>query len=159
MTTRKKTLQSIAQNEKRDQSEKSENIFSNKAHGRLIEKDIKQTEDNLKHLQKTSQKDDEQQHELYKNVKDSEFMRRKKEKDVKKLHEVFLTKQKENSAMIKQVLAKVFEEEQNMQQDLAREKAKLDKVWFFFRLIYSIKNLTLNIFIISSIIRNVKKHI
>ena len=65
---------------------------------------------------------------MYRTVKDSEFLRRKQEKDLRKLQDHYKVKQKENSAMIKEILAKVFEEEQDMQQKITREKAKLDKV-------------------------------
>ena len=121
-------MQSIAQLEKKTQNEKAENEFSTKANSRLIEQDVKHYEDNVKHLQKVAQKDDEQQHELYRTVKESEFLRRKQEKELSKLQELYKTKQKENSAMIKEVLAKIFEEEQIMQQKIVREKARLDKV-------------------------------
>lgn len=79
-------------------------------------------------MQKIALKDDEQQHELYRSVKDSEFLRRKQEKDLKKLQENYKIKQKENSAMIKEILARVFEEEQEMHHKISKEKAKLDKV-------------------------------
>ena len=128
MTNRKKTIQSIVQQEKKEQNEKIETELSIKAHSRLIEQEVRQQEDNLKHIQKIAQKDDEQQHELYRSVKDSEFLRRKQEKDLRKLQNHYKIKQKENSALIKEILAKVFEEEQEMQQKISREKARLDKV-------------------------------
>jgi hypothetical protein len=128
VTNRKKTIQSIVQQEKKEQNEKIETELSIKAQSRFIEQEVRQQEDNLKHIQKIAQKDDEQQHELYRSVKDSEFLRRKQEKDLRKLQDHYKIKQKENSAMIKEILAKVFEEEQEIQQKISREKAKLDKV-------------------------------
>lgn len=127
VTNRKKTIQSIVQQEKKEQNEKIETELSIKAQSRFIEQEVRQQEDNLKHIQKIAQKDDEQQHELYRSVKDTEFLRRKQEKDLRKLRDHYKIKQKENSAMIKEILAKVFEEEQEMQQKISREKAKLDK--------------------------------
>lgn len=92
----------------------------------------------MKHFQKVAQKDEEQQHELYKLVKDSEFSRRKQEKEVKKLQEEFVYKQKENSAIIKELLAKIFAEEKILQNKFLKEKAKLDKVISFHSIIFSI---------------------
>jgi len=128
VTERKMQIANRSFSEKKEKSEAFELLHSHKASKRYIESEIKQHEDHLKHFQKVTQKDEEQEHELYKVVKDSEFSRRKQEKEVRELQEKLNQKKKENSVIVKQVIAKAFADEQSLQQDLIKEKAKLDKL-------------------------------
>jgi Fe2+ transport system protein B len=74
------------------------------------------------------QKDDEVEQDLYKSVKEAEFNRRKKDNELKKLQDQFVEMKKQNAIQIKQIIAKAFAEEQDFQQKIFKEKAKLDKV-------------------------------
>lgn len=128
ITNRRNQLQSRALNERIERNEEHENLFKTKATHKLTELQVKDHEDHLKHFQKIAAKDEEVEQELYKNVKEAEFLRRKKENELKKLQEEFIELKKQNAARVKEVLAKAFQEEQEFQQKLFREKAKLDKV-------------------------------
>lgn len=74
------------------------------------------------------QKDDEVEQDLYKSVKEAEFNRRKKDNELKKLQDQFVEMKKQNAIQIKQIIAKAFAEEQEFQQKIFKEKARLDKV-------------------------------
>lgn len=103
-------------------------MFRNKAAHKLTELQAKDHEDHLKHFQKLVQKDDEIEQDLYKTVKEAEFMRRKKDMELKKLQEQLIEMKKQNSAQIKELIAKAFSEEQDFEQKILKEKSKLDKV-------------------------------
>lgn len=85
----------------------------------------------MKHFQKLVQRDDELEQELFKTVKEAEFLRRKKDTELKKLQEQFNEVKKQNAIQIKQAIAKAFAQEQEFEQKIYREKAKLDKVFNF----------------------------
>ena len=89
---------------------------------------VKDHEDHLKHFQKLVSKDDELEQDLYKTVKEAEFNRRKKDNELRKLQEQFIEMKRLNAIQIKEAIAKAFAEEQDFQQKIQREKAKLDKV-------------------------------
>lgn len=89
---------------------------------------VKDHEDHLKHFQKLVSKDDELEQDLYKSVKEAEFNRRKQDNELKKLQDQLVEIKKQNAIQIKEAIAKAFAEEQEYQQKIIREKAKLDKV-------------------------------
>lgn len=131
MTTRKVTTQTKLLTERIAKSEESENHFKIKANHKLTELKLKDHEDNLKHFQKLVQRDDEYEQDLYKNVKEAEFARRKKDNELKKLQDQFIEVKKQNAIQIKELIAKSFAQEQELEQKIFREKAKLEKVLIF----------------------------
>lgn len=131
MTTRKVTTQTKLLTERIAKSEESENHFKIKANHKLTELKLKDHEDNLKHFQKLVQRDDEYEQDLYKNVKEAEFARRKKDNELKKLQDQFIEVKKQNAIQIKELIAKSFAQEQEIEQKIFREKAKLEKVLIF----------------------------
>jgi hypothetical protein len=125
---RKKQLLLKKIKEKRAKSDEHEHIYSLKAFNKQNELQLKTHEEHLKHFQKIAQKDDDYENDLYKQVKESEFNRRKQEKELKELQDKLSQKKRENSQMVKHLLQKVYEEEQQLYNTIIREKAKLDKV-------------------------------
>ena len=128
ITTRRINLQTRSLTEKIEKNEEHEALFKAKAAHKLTELKVKDHEDHLKHFQKLVQKDDEVEQDLYKSVKEAEFNRRKKDNELKKLQDQFVEIKKQNAIQIKQIIAKAFAEEQEFQQKIFKEKAKLDKV-------------------------------
>ena len=114
--------------EKIEKNEEHETLFKTKAVHKFTELQARDHEDHLKHFQKLVQRDEELEQELFKTVKEAEFMRRKKDTELKKLHEQFVEIKKQNAIQIKQAIAKAFVQEQEFEQKIIREKAKLDKV-------------------------------
>ncbi len=88
----------------------------------------KNHEDHLKHFQKIVQKDEECEKDLYKTVKEAEFLRRKKDNELKKMQDQLIELKRKNSIQIKQAIAKAFQEEEEFQQKILKEKARLDRV-------------------------------
>jgi hypothetical protein len=115
--------------EKIEKNEEHENLFKTKAVHKFTELQARDHEDHLKHFQKLVQRDDEIEQELFKTVKEAEFMRRKKDMELKKLQDQFNEIKKQNAIEIKKAIAKAFAQEQEFEQKLYREKAKLDKVF------------------------------
>jgi hypothetical protein len=130
ITNRRNQIQTKMQTEKAVRIEEHEEQFSRKAAHKLTELQVKDHEDHLRHFQKVAQKDDEIQQDLYRVVKEAEFEKRKKDHELKKLQEEFNNLKKQNAAEIKAAIAKAFAEEQEFQQKLLKEKAKLNKVKF-----------------------------
>jgi hypothetical protein len=137
INNRKNYIQSKALSEKIASSEAHEELFKSKAAHKFSELNAKAHEDHLKHFQKIVQKDEEAEKEIYKVVKESEFLRRKKDNELKKLQEQFNELKKQNAVTIKNAIAKAFAEEQEYQQKILREKASLDKVIEFSRIVSS----------------------
>ncbi len=108
-------------------------MFKTKAVHKLTDLQVKDHEDHLKHFQKLVSKDDELEQDLYKSVKEAEFNRRKQDNELKKLQEQLVEIKKQNAVQIKEAIAKAFAEEQEFQQKIFREKAKLDRVKFILK--------------------------
>ena len=128
ITSRRTQIQSQIQSARVEQKDEHESLFKAKAAHRLTELKAREHEDHLKHFQKLVQKDDDLEQDLYKTVKEAEFLRRKRESELKKLQEQFIELKKQNAAQIKEIIAKAAAEEQEFQQKLLREKAKVDRV-------------------------------
>lgn len=124
MTTQTKLL-----TERIAKSDETESLFKTKANHRLTELRLRDHEDHLKHFQRLVQKDDELEQGFYKTVKEAEFARRKKDMALKKLQEELLDVRKQNSIQIKEVIAKAFAQEQEYEQKILKEKARLEKVF------------------------------
>jgi hypothetical protein len=128
ISNRKASLQTKLLSERIAKNEQSEGLFKVKANHKLTELKLKSHEDNLKHFQKLVQRDDEKEQDLYKTVKEAEFQRRKKDNDLKKLQEQFIDLKKQNAIQIKEMIAKAFADEQDLEQKILKEKAVLEKV-------------------------------
>ena len=128
ITNRRVTLANRSLSERIEKNEQHENLFKTKATHKLTDLQVKDHEDHLKHFQKLVSKDDELEQDLYKSVKEAEFNRRKKDNELKKLQDQFIEMKRLNAIQIKEAIAKAFAEEQEFQQKIIREKAKLDKV-------------------------------
>lgn len=118
--------------EKIEKNEEHEKLFKSKAVHKMTELEAKEHEDHLKHFQKLVQRDEELEQELFKTVKEAEFLRRKKDMELKKLQDQFIELKKQNAVQIKQTIAKAFAQEQEFEQKIYKEKAKLDKVSLLF---------------------------
>ncbi|CAF0740928.1 unnamed protein product [Brachionus calyciflorus] len=127
ITNRRQALNTRLLNEKIQKSDEHEQLFKSKASHRLTELQAKDHEDHLKHFQKLVQKDDEIEQDLYKSVKEAEFQRRKKDMELKKLQEQLVETKKQNAAQIKELIARAYSQEQEIEQKLLKEKSKLDK--------------------------------
>ncbi len=152
ITNRKNVLQARALSEKMERSEAHEELFKSKAAHKFSLLEAKSHEDHLKHFQKVVQKEEEAEKELYKSVKEAEFLRlgffcfvlliladldsswlflywrRKKDNELRKMHDTLNELKKQNAIAIKEAIAKAYKEEQEYQQKIQKEKARLDKV-------------------------------
>ena len=68
------------------------------------------------------------EHDLRKTVKEAEFERRKKEQEIQQLQEELIRKKREDAIRIREEIARAEQEEKELEQNLIREKAQLDKV-------------------------------
>ncbi|CAF4994130.1 unnamed protein product [Rotaria sp. Silwood1] len=114
--------------EKTEKSEERETVGANKAKVRHAEFETRQHEDHLRHFQKTVSKNEEVEHELRKSVKETEFERRKKEQEVQQLKQELDRKKRLDSIHIREEIAKAEREEKDLEQQLTKEKSKLDKL-------------------------------
>jgi len=73
-------------------------------------------------------KNEEIEHDLRKSVKEAEFDRRKKEEEIEKLHEELIRKKRLDSIRIREEITRAEREEKELEQQLMKEKSKLDKV-------------------------------
>jgi len=127
ITNRRANIQERLLSERIEKNEEHEQLFKTKAAHKLTELQMRDHEDHLKHFQKLVQKDDDVEKDLYKSVKEAEFLRRKKDNELKKLQDEFIELKRINAAQIKELIAKASAQEQELEQRIMKEKAKLDK--------------------------------
>ncbi|CAF2937639.1 unnamed protein product, partial [Rotaria sp. Silwood2] len=114
--------------EKTERSEERETVGAGKAKVRHAELETRQHEDHLRHFQKTVSKNEEVEHDLRKSVKEADFEKRKKEQEVQRLKEELNRKKRLDAIRIREEIAKAEREEKELEQQLIKEKSKLDKL-------------------------------
>ena len=73
-------------------------------------------------------KGEDTEQNLYAKVRNAEYARQKQEQNVRRLHQQLQEIKRRNAAVVKKELAAVNKQEQELEQQLYREKAELDKV-------------------------------
>ncbi|CAF5133219.1 unnamed protein product, partial [Rotaria magnacalcarata] len=114
--------------EKTEKSEEREIIGATKAKVRYAEHETEQHEDHLRHFQKTVVKNEEVEHDLRKSIKEADFERRKKEQEVQRLQEEIIRKKRLDAIRIREEISKAEHDEKELEQQLIKEKSKLDKL-------------------------------
>ncbi|CAF1224605.1 unnamed protein product [Rotaria sordida] len=115
-------------NEKTERNEEREVTGANKAKVRHAEHEIRQHEDHLRHFQKTVNKNEEVAHDLRKSVQEADIERRKKEQEVQQLKEELVRKKRLDAIHICEEIANAEREEKELEQQIIKEKSKLDKL-------------------------------
>jgi len=113
---------------KTERTELREAEGASKAKIRHAELETRQHEDHLRHFQKTVSKNEEIEHDLRKSVKEAEFDRRKKEQELYKLEEELIHKKRLDALRIRDEIARAEREEKELEQQIIKEKSKLDKL-------------------------------
>ena len=80
------------------------------------------------YFQKMVTKGEDQEQTLYAKVRNAEYTRQQQEQNVRRIQLQLQELKRKNAALVKQELASVNREEQDLEQQLIREKAELDKV-------------------------------
>ncbi|XP_013420487.1 myosin-11 [Lingula anatina] len=114
--------------EKKEKSEIMENQYSERFQKRFIEARRREHEDHLRHFQKTVTKAEEYEHSLYNKVREAEYARQKQEQTVRRLQNKLLEAKRKNAVKLKEEMVTIQKLEEELQQELVREKAALDKV-------------------------------
>ena len=73
-------------------------------------------------------KGEDQEQTLYAKVRNAEYSRQKQEQNVRRIQQQLQEVKRRNAAQVKKELAAVTKQEQELEQQLYREKAELDKV-------------------------------
>ena len=73
-------------------------------------------------------KDEEREQSLYNSVRESEYARQKQDQEVRRIQHRLLSMRAQNAQKLKQEQMKINLTEQQLEQQLVKEKAELDKV-------------------------------
>ncbi|UJR21744.1 hypothetical protein I4U23_024819 [Adineta vaga] len=114
--------------EKTTREEEREAEGASKAKIHYAEQETQEHEDHLRHFQKTAGKNEEIEHDLRESLKQAEYDRRKKEREVQKLQDTLQKKKKSDAVRVRKEIARAQHEENELEEQLVKEKAKLDKL-------------------------------
>ncbi|CAF0987488.1 unnamed protein product [Adineta ricciae] len=114
--------------EKTEREEEREAEGASKAKIHHAEQETRHHEDHLRHFQKTAGKNEETEHDLRESLKQAEYDRRKKEHEVQKLQDEIIQKKKSDAVRVRKEIARAQHEEKELEEQLVKEKAKLDKL-------------------------------
>lgn len=120
-------LQTFMKNKKVD-LEKKQQVWEARFQKRSSEQARREHEDSLKFFQKMVNKGEDQEQTLYAKVRNAEYSRQKQEQNVRRIQQQLQEVKRRNAAQVKKELAAVTKQEQELEQQLYREKAELDKV-------------------------------
>ena len=84
-------------------------------------------------LQRMVTKGEEEENRLYNKVREAEYARQKQEQAVKRTHVKYQQTKTKNSQDMKKKLTEVVKSEKEIEQNLLREQALLDKVMFIIK--------------------------
>lgn len=120
-------LKSFMKNKKED-LDKKQQVWEARFQKRSAEQARREHEDFLKFFQKMVTKGEDQEQTLYAKVRNSEYARQQQEQNVRRVQLQLQELKRKNAANVTQELASVNLKEQELEQQLIREKAELDKV-------------------------------
>lgn len=114
--------------ERKEKSEAQEAQFSERFRKRFLEQKRREHEDHLRHFQKKVGKAEEIEHGLYNKVRETEYDRQKKEQAVRRLQKKLYETKRQNAVKLKEEMVEAYRLERDLEQELIRQKAELDKV-------------------------------
>ncbi|XP_064621413.1 trichohyalin-like isoform X1 [Lineus longissimus] len=126
--SRKMRMMSQALREKKEREEAQESLLSQKHIKRYNEQKRREHEDHLKHFQKKVRKSEEIEQDLYGKVRNAEYARQKQEQSVRRMQNKLGEIKRKNAVKLKEETVNCQNAEREMEQQLIREQAELDKV-------------------------------
>ncbi|KAJ8318850.1 hypothetical protein KUTeg_003941 [Tegillarca granosa] len=113
---------------KKEKEEEQQAVWEARFKKRYNDQRRREHEDSLKFFQKMVIKGEDLEQNLYNSVRNAEYTRQKQEQSVRRIKQNLSELKQKNAQKIKSEMAESFKQEQEMEQQLIREKAVLDKV-------------------------------
>lgn len=126
---RKKLLTTQQWHEKKEKSEQSEAENFAKFQQRSADVRTLEHEDDLKHFQKAVERGEMMERSLFEKAKTAEHARQKQSQTIRQLQKTLAETRQQNALKLQSEMADITKREQDLMQQIQKEKASLEKVF------------------------------